>query len=212
MTPVKRTDINNLCRNFYELKKKVDDEKAGHPFRESELESGSNIPGKPEKIVINNAGLALIATFLPALFKELQYTENGVFKNRRLQYRALFVLHFMCTGLSASPEYDLQVNKILCGLGIEDPIPFSVELTEREKQEAEQLLNDIIGHWPALKSGSIDALRGSFLLREALLSFNHGRWLLQAERKGYDILLDRIPWSWKTTKFEWMEFYIETEW
>lgn len=165
-----------------------------------------------EKIYIQNAGLVLIATFFPALFTKLQWTVDGVFSNREMQLKALFLLHYITTGIDASPEYTLQLNKILCGFKLDEPIPFSVELTTEEKQEADQLLQDAIGHWAALKGSNIESLRGSFLLRDALLSYSNGRWLLQVERKGYDVLLDHIPWSWETVKFGWMESYLETEW
>ena len=92
------------------------------------------------------------------------------------------------------------------------PTKMSIPIFKSEKQEAEQLLRDIIGHWAALKNSSVEALRGSFLLRDALLSYKNDHWLLQVERKGYDILLDHIPWSWQTIRFNWMKTYIEVEW
>jgi len=165
-----------------------------------------------EKKFIENAGLVLIATFLPALFKELQWLEDGKFKTKELQFKGIFLLHYMATGETAAPEYTLQLNKILMGLDLDEPIPFSVELTDRERQEADQLLNDIITHWTALKNSSVEGFQGSFILRDGLLSYNEGHWLLQVEKKGYDILLEHIPWSWKTIRFDWMQTYIDTEW
>ena len=164
------------------------------------------------KIYIQNAGLVLIATFFSALFNELQCTEDGKFAKKEQQFKALFLLHYMCTGKTEAPEYTLQLNKILCGLNLDEPIPFSLQITEREKQETELLLIDILTHWTALKNSSVEGLRGSFLLRGGLLSFKNDHWLLQVERKGYDILLDHIPWSWTMIKLDWMETYIEVEW
>jgi hypothetical protein len=168
-------------------------------------------PGN-DKIYIQNAGLALITAFMPALFKELHWIENGVFRNRTTQLKALFLLHYITTGIDEAPEYTLQLNKILCGFALDEPIPFSVELTAEEKKEADQLLQDVVDHWTALNRSTANALRGSFLLRDALLSRSGGRWLLQVERKGYDVLVDKIPWSWKVVKFGWMENYIDIEW
>jgi hypothetical protein len=165
-----------------------------------------------EKIFIQNAGLVLVATFLPALFKELQWTSDGKFINKDHQVKAVFLLHYLSTGDIAAPEYTLQLNKILCGLDLEEPIPFSAELTDKEKNEADQLLEDIITHWTVLKNSSVEGLQGSFIIRDGLLSFSNERWLLQVDRKGYDILLDQIPWSWKMIRSDWMNTYIETEW
>ena len=165
-----------------------------------------------EKIYLQNAGLVLISAFLPALFKELKWVEKDKFINKEIQFKAIFLLHYLTTGNTEAPEYTLQLNKILCGLAQEEPIPFSVELTGEEKQEADQLLADIITHWDALKNSLADVLQGSFLIRDGLLSFTNDHWLLQIERIGYDILLDQIPWSWKMIQLDWMETYIETEW
>ena len=167
---------------------------------------------KDEKIFIQNSGLILFSTFFPALFNELHFINDGKFINKEMQVKALFLLYYLSTGLSEAPEYTLQLNKILCGLDIEEPIPFSVELTALEKQEAEQLLQDIIIHWNVLKNSSVEALQGSFIMRDGLLSNVNEHWLLQVDRKGYDVLLDHIPWSWKTIKFNWMNTYIEVEW
>jgi hypothetical protein len=165
-----------------------------------------------EKIYVQNTGLILIAAFLPALFRQLEWTNGGFFINKEMQFKAIFLLHYLATGETAAPEYTLQLNKILCGLNLEEPIPFSVELTDNEKQETQLLLQDIITHWTALKNSSVEGLQGSFIMRDGLLSFHNNHWLLQAERKGYDILLDQIPWSWRMTKLDWMETYIDTEW
>lgn len=204
--------LHQVCVTFCESKKKVDIEKESLSSSHFDIINNKTVVKSNEKIYIQNAGLVLIATFLPLLFEELQFLKKGIFKNKEMQYKALFLLHYICTGFTSSPEYTLQLNKILCGIEIAEPIPAAVELTVTEQQEADQLLNDIIGHWTALKGGSIDAVRGSFLLRDALLFFKDGRWVVQADRKGYDILLDHVPWSWKTIKFDWMKSYIETEW
>ncbi|HWI93201.1 MAG TPA: contractile injection system tape measure protein [Flavisolibacter sp.] len=183
-------------------------ESAGETFSSKHGIAGS----KSEKFYIQNAGLLLIATFLPAIFKELYGLEDKHFVNKEIQHRALFLLHYICTGQDEAPEYTLQLNKILCGLDLEEPIPFSVSLTDAEKREADLLLHDIITNWKALKNSSLEALRGSFLLRDGLLSFADDYWLLQVERKGYDVLIDHLPWSFKTIKFDWMDNYINTEW
>jgi hypothetical protein len=179
---------------------------------ETSLSKSSIAVLKSGKFYVQNAGLVLIATFLPAIFKELYGLKDKRFVNKEIQYRALFLLHYMCTGQDEAPEYTLQLNKILCGLDLEEPVPFSVGLTDTEKREADLLLHDIITHWTALKNSSVEALQGSFLLRDGLLSFADDHWLLQVERKGYDVLIDHLPWSFKTIKFDWMDNYINTEW
>ncbi len=167
---------------------------------------------KEQKIYIQNSGLILAAVFLPAVFKELEWLDNGKFIEKEFQYRAIFLLHYLATGQTTAPEYTLHLNKILCGLDLEEPIPLSVELSEREKEEANNLLDSMIAHWAIIKNSSVEGLQGSFILRDGILSFISGHWLINVERKGYDILLDQVPWSWKTIKSDWMNTYIDVEW
>jgi hypothetical protein len=165
-----------------------------------------------EKIFIENAGYILLSVFLPPLFKELQLLKEGKFTDKHSQHKALFLLHFLGTGENTAPEYVLQLNKILCGIAPGETIPLSIILSEKETNECEQLLKDMIEHWAVLKNSSIEGLRNSFLMRDGLLSFHDDHWLLQVEKKGYDALMESIPWSWQTIKFDWMNTYIEVEW
>jgi hypothetical protein len=164
------------------------------------------------KIVIENAGLCLLAPFLPSLFSRLGYTQNGSFKTHSHAHRAIYLLEYLVNGRQRNFEYALQLNKLLCGLPIGEPMPRYKRLAIVEKEEANDLLNSVIDHWKALKSTSANGLRGSFLQRKGILTAHGQYWTLQVEKKGYDVLMDSIPWSFNTTRFPWMEKMIQVEW
>ena len=62
---------------------------------------------------------------------------------------------------------------------------------------------------PASRKSSF---RDSFLQREAVLRLKDDAWSLLVEAKPFDMLLDRIPWSFKTIKHPWMEKLVQVEW
>jgi hypothetical protein len=63
-----------------------------------------------------------------------------------------------------------------------------------------------------VKSTSLEGFRSSFLQRKGLLFEEESQWKLQVEKKGYDLLLDSIPWSFKMIKFSWMNKMMDVEW
>lgn len=168
--------------------------------------------GESAKFYISNAGLVLIANYFPAFLNELQLLEQGNFTGKQSQIKSVFLLHYLCTGEESAPEYTLPLNKILCGLPLNEPLPSFVLLNEKEKNECNELLNEIINNWQKLGNSSVEALWEAFLNRDGILSFETNGWKLQVERKGFDILLDSLPWNYKHIQFSWMENLITTEW
>uniref|UniRef100_C6E5W8 Uncharacterized protein n=1 Tax=Geobacter sp. (strain M21) TaxID=443144 RepID=C6E5W8_GEOSM len=161
-------------------------------------------------IYLDNAGLVLLNPFLPQLFRALQVARD----DRLLQpERALALLHFLATGSDVAPEYQLMLAKILCGIDLRTPVPSRQELAEAERNECNDLLEAAIRHWEALGNCSVDALRGTFLLRPGKLTLlGDGDWLLQVEASGCDILLDRLPWGISMVKLPWMDRMLRVEW
>jgi hypothetical protein len=122
-------------------------------------------------------------------------------------------LQWLATGQLNAPEYELPLNKLLCGIPLEEPVIGTLKLTKREKQEAQQLLEAVVRHWEVLKNTSPAGLQGNFICREGKLTQkNNGDWLLQVERKSIDILLDHLPWSISMVKLPWMPQMLWVEW
>lgn len=171
---------------------------------------------KPPTIIeeahIGNAGLALLWPYLPILFKGMNWVKEGAFVAEEFQFRAIHFLQFMATGEIATEEQELAFNKLLVGLPPEAPIPFDVSLTEEELEEAEHLLKTVLESWKALKSNSVDLLRQTFLQKEGIMKKDMASWKLYVERSAFDILLDRLPWSYSVVKLPWMDNLINVEW
>src|SRR5690606_24712734 len=103
------------------------------------------------------------------------------------------------------------LNKILCGLDHQHVLPDDIVLSIENTQSCDDLLKAVVSHWEVLKGAGIDALRHTFLLREGKISFKENQLLVQVERTGTDILLDRLPWGYSTVKFPWLDKIIHTE-
>ncbi|MFT4861927.1 MAG: hypothetical protein ACI95C_001139 [Pseudohongiellaceae bacterium] len=165
-----------------------------------------------ESIYIDNAGLVLLAPYIPRYFDMLGLLENNKFKNREAAERGVHLLQYLLNESTDSFEYQLVLNKLLCGVDAGVPIVGSIEITSEEKAASESLLNGVIGNWPILKNTSIAGLRESFLQREAHLQLKNESWQLLVQSKAFDMLLDSLPWSYATIKLSWMKRPIQVDW
>lgn len=161
---------------------------------------------------INNAGQVLAAAFLPRLFSMLNLMSNGKFIDLGAADRAVHLLQFIVTGNSKTPEYDLVLNKILCGVGTSIPISAGIDVTEQEQTLIEQMLTSMIQHWKVLGSTSIAGLRETFFQRQGWLVLEEDCWRLKVKEQTFDMLLDHLPWSISLIKHGWMDKPVRVSW
>lgn len=166
----------------------------------------------PENLFIDNAGIILLGTFLPRLFDMLGLLEDQSFKREADQQRAIQVLHYLTSGEENPPEYITPLLKVLCGIELNKPLQEGLLLTTTDKEECALFLESIIAHAPVLNEMSIDGFRGTFLLRNGILSSRDGHWLVQVERQSYDIIMEQFPWSFQLLKLPWLERLVFVEW
>ena len=177
------------------------------PFN-SNIES----PYSDEKLAVKNGGIVLLAPFLKSFFKELNLLKEDTWKSREAAFKGVHLLKFLSNGQIKTPEYTLVLEKILCGIAIDMPVPFDMVLEDKEIQEAESLMKAVIEHLKILKNTSIDGLRDAFLKRDGLLTKKENGWLLQVEQKTLDVLLDKIPWGYSTISLPWNSYLVFVEW
>ncbi|MDL2322899.1 hypothetical protein LJC52_02830 [Bacteroidales bacterium OttesenSCG-928-A17] len=166
------------------------------------------------RVFISNAGLVMLSPFLPRLFSLLKLTEDGIFVNSESKIRAIFILQqLLFDEWDRFPESDLTLNKILVGMALDEhPLPLRVELTEEEKKTCMSLLEGVKQHWQKLKNTSRKSFQETFLRREGVLEQTDKGWQVCVKEEAYDVLLDTIPWSYKTIKYVWMADAIHVKW
>jgi Contractile injection system tape measure protein len=164
------------------------------------------------KITVQNAGIVLIVPYFKHFFQELQLIDNHQFISKKVQYKAIHLIKYLATGKTIFDEFDLTLEKLICGLSLDEPVPRNLVFLEREILEADELLKSVIEHWKVLKNSSPDALRNSFFQREGILQKNDFGWQINIERKTQDILLDSIPWGFSMIVNSWNNYIITVEW
>lgn len=165
-----------------------------------------------DRIYIQNSGLVILWPFIERFFERLGQMEANRFKDTAAAHRAVGLLQYIATGEESFPEYLLPLNKVLCGLELTEVFDFGLPITESEAEEGTNLLSAVIQHASVLRDMSVPSFRTGFLLREGVLSTRDGAWLLQVERKTYDIVMDLFPWSMQWLRLPWMEAPLRVEW
>jgi hypothetical protein len=165
-----------------------------------------------DTLYVNNSGIVLLHYFLKSFFEALKLYADGKFVNDKAHQRAVLLLHHLATGESEAAEFDLSLQKILCGYPMEKTLPASIKLTKKEVEESGKLLTTIIDYWEPLKNTSIDGFRDTFLKREGRLIAKENSWLLTVEQKTVDILLGKLPWGFSTIRLPWMEHILNVDW
>lgn len=188
---------------FEVTEKSRNDEKAGAESPQKE---------KSKEFFITNTGLILLWPYLIRFFRKLELIVDKDFINEEAKIRAVHLLQFLVTGSEKTREYRMVLNKVLSGYDLEAPLPAGFEITDSEREEAEELIQSAIDHWKVLKNTSIEVFREAFLNRNGKLSYDGNQWMLQVESQSFDMLLDRLPWGISIVKLPWMPDPLHVEW
>lgn len=164
---------------------------------------------------VSNAGLALLHPFLAMLFQRLDLLATGGDGRPQLRIeqgaRAVRLLQYLVDGRGDAPAPALLLNKLLCGLPPDFPAP-PVELGQNELAHCDQLLQAVIGNWPAIGHASVAAVRETFLQREGRLEWRGADCTLTVQRKTLDVLLDQLPWGVASIWHPWMRQPLTVTW
>ncbi|HMB62274.1 MAG TPA: contractile injection system tape measure protein [Eudoraea sp.] len=159
---------------------------------------------------VNQAGLVLLAPFLPAFVKDLGYADN---KGNLVKPRELPMLfHYIATGRDKAFEWSLSLPKLLAGLELRQHCDTTIKTTAKLDKKINNLLQSVIEHWAVLKKTSPDGLRNTFLMRNGELKFRNGFYFLYIEEETVDILLSYISWNYMTIKLDWMRDILFVKW
>ena len=122
----------------------------------------------------------------------------------------MIVLEYLLAGTDECSEFNMPLNKILCGLNMDDVLPVTEPLPETIKKECDEMLIAVIQHWKVLKHTGIDAFRETFLQHYGKLTKVDNGWRLTVEHKTMDILINHLPWGIGTIQLPWMKEVIYT--
>lgn len=165
-------------------------------------------------VYVSNAGIVLLNPFISHLFRMLDFLgADRKFKSREDQIRSAYMLQYAVFERTDFPEHELVLNKILVGLPVDVAIPKEIELTEKEKETVDAMLQGAMSHWEKLRRSSINTLREAFLKRSGSFTVSRDNFnVLKVEPKPYDMLLDSLPWSYQILAYSWLDKPIQVEW
>jgi len=164
------------------------------------------------RIYIPNAGLVLLWPFLSRLFSNLKYTEKGQFIDNEKRLRAIYLSQYLVGFTENDPEYTLMLNKLICGMNLEEPIEEAVTLTAEEKTEALNLFNSILLQWKEMNNTSIENFQRTFLQRDGVMFKKDENWNVVVGKSTFDVLLLKLPWGLSMIKYPWNKYLILVEW
>lgn len=188
-------------------------EKAEEEKRRQEVEKGKEkLDEKQVRVLVPNAGLVILHPFLSTYFTRLGLMENSEFLSLEKQERAVLLLQYLATGRESFEEHELVLNKVLCGMYPEHPVAFEMRVTEQEITISQELFDVLKQRWDKVKNSSVESIRASFIQREGILELNEEQYFLKVEQRGYDLLLQTLPWSFGFIKTKWMHQILSVEW
>lgn len=166
-----------------------------------------------DKIYIQNAGLVLLWPFLSRFFENLELLNDKAFVDERAAEKACLMLQYLPEGQAENIfEAHLPLNKVLCGIELEQPVNTQVSIDAEEAEACDDFLKAVIGNVPLWKNVSLTGFRQAYLKREGALGTRDGNWLLQVKREAYDVMVDKLPWPVQVVRLPWMEHVIFVEW
>ncbi len=165
-----------------------------------------------EGIAIPNAGLVLLNAYFLMLLARLEAVNNNAFISETAQLDAIHYLQYIVTGHTETEESLLTLNKVLVGISPFTPVKSSVDMTEAQKELINGMITASISHWTAIGNTSVEGFRGNWLVRDGILRETEERWELTVEKRAYDILMLKSPFSFSIIKLPWMEKPLHVTW
>ena len=161
---------------------------------------------------VSNAGIVILQSFIMPYLSKLELINESEFINPLAQREAVHYLQHLVTGKSETEEQHLILNKLLCGLAITEPVERGIDICSEHIDISHSLLKAMIDYWAAIGSSSRDGFRGNWLIRQGILTEKEDNWELVVEKRAYDLLLERAPFSYSVIKYPWMTKAIYVSW
>jgi len=179
------------------------------PINNKVSEKKSDLSPDSPGILIHNSGMVILAPFLPEFFRRLKLIENNAITDLS---KAMAMLRQLSWGKSECLEFELVLEKTLCGIDLSETVESLVPLNDTEIAACEELLQAVIENWSVLKNTSPDGLRMNFLQREGKLEMLEQQKTLIIQKEAHDILLDYLPWNINMIKLPWMDQLLNVKW
>ncbi len=164
------------------------------------------------ELEIKNAGLTLLFPFLERFLDACGLIENGLFTSEKAAVMATRSLNYLATNDDHVENGIYLFPKLICGFDIRKEIVDDQPIPENIKFISGELLLSVISHWKVLNGSSIESLQTLFLQRWGLLVIDDNEINLRIEKRAFDILFEKLPWSFSLFNFPWIGTLFKTDW
>lgn len=161
---------------------------------------------------VDHAGLVLLNPFFQHCFDGLGWLQGGDFADEARREDAVLLMAYIATGEWEHPEGTLALEKLLCGMPLDQPVRKVLDLPDDVLAEAENLIQSAVHYWDKLGNVSTESFRYTFLNREGVLRPTSSGWLLKVNRTGVDILTEFMPWGYGIVRLPWMKTLLSVDW
>jgi len=160
---------------------------------------------------VQHAGLILIHPFIKTFFEhcDLIHAETQELIDPEL---CAHLLHYIATGTTNAPEYDMTFEKFLCNIPMNQTINRHIKISRKHKTQAKNVIESVQHNWNPMKNSSVALLQNEFFQRPGKLVVTDHDYTLTVERKTQDILLEKLAWGIGLVKLPWKEKFIFVNW
>jgi len=174
-------------------------------------ELGREDPGENDGQYIQNAGLILIHPFIKTFFEHCNLLDPQTHQLLDPELCA-HLLHYIATGNTNAPEYDMVFEKFLCNIPLNQSINRHIKLSRKHREQAKNVIESVQHNWAPMRKSSVALLQNEFFQRSGKLLITDYNYTLTVERKTQDILLDKLAWGIGLVKLPWKEKFIFINW
>lgn len=160
---------------------------------------------------VQNAGLILIHPFIKTLFEHCDLLDPKTQEITNPELGA-HLLHYIATGTTNAPEYEMAFEKFLCNIPMHQSIDRHIKLSRKHKTQAKNVIESVQHNWSPMQKSSAALLQNEFFQRSGKLVVTDHDYTLNIERKTQDILLEKLGWGIGFIKLPWKEKFLFVNW
>lgn len=159
------------------------------------------------------SGLALLSSFFPVLFKNLDFLDDEDKIREEKISPAMNTLYYLASGNTSIPEdFDSRYCLLLLGVKETHQTTLSHKISVTEIEEADHMLGSFMSHCPAIATLLLQGVREGFFQRGGTIMDMGSNYQLEMDSHPLDVLLRTVPWGIGVSFHPWMDKPLIIEW
>lgn len=153
---------------------------------------------------VSNAGIVALWPLLTSLFSSLALYQQDQFLSEEAHIQALVCLDWLIWGEEEPVPTRLTVNKLLCGIALDDALPALTPVSLSQQQQILSWFQAIHSQMPAWHKLALADMRALILQRSGAILLADAPTQLTVDPAPYDLLLNDWPWPLTLVALPWL--------